>query len=126
MKITRVKSQIVKLPADEPLAGGPGFYRSFFEFFTLRMATDNGVEGIGWTFFCWSPTPALKHAVYQLSDLLIGEDPMRIEAVGRKVRAAATGPGPAGISTLAFSAIDMALWDIKGKSLAQSPAMILD
>ena len=30
MKITRVKSQIVKLPAEEPLAGGPGFYRSFF------------------------------------------------------------------------------------------------
>src|SRR4029434_2307796 len=61
----------------------------------------------------------------QLSDLLIGEDPMRIEAVGRKVRAAATGPGPAGISTLAFSDIDMALWDIKGKSLRQSLAMML-
>ena len=112
MKITRVKSQIVKLPADEPLAGGPGFYRSFFEFVTLRMETDNGIEGIGVTFFGWSLTPALKHAVDQLSDLLIGEDPMRIEAVGRKVRAAATGPGPAGISTLAFSAIDMALWVI--------------
>ena len=86
MKITRVKSQIVKLPAEEPLAGGPGFYRSFFEFVTLRMETDTGIEGIGVTFFGWSLTPALKHAVDQLSDLLIGEDPMRIEAVGRKVR----------------------------------------
>src|SRR5262249_59490752 len=53
------------------------------------------------------------------------EDPMRIEAVGHKIRAAAAGPGPAGISTLAFSAIDMALWDIKGKSLGQSLAMML-
>ena len=50
MKITRVKSQIVKLPAEEPLAGGPGFYRSFFEFVTLRMETDIGIEGIGMTF----------------------------------------------------------------------------
>src|SRR5499425_1477375 len=125
MKITRVKSQIVKLPAEEPLAGGPGFYRSFFEFVTLRMETDDGIQGIGMTFFGWSLTPALKQAVDQLSELSIGEDPMRIEAVGRKIRAAAAGPGPAGISTLAFSAIDMALWDIKGKSLGQSLAMML-
>ena len=51
MKITRVKSQIVKLPAEEPLAGGPGFYRPFFEFVTLRMETDAGIEGIGVTFW---------------------------------------------------------------------------
>ena len=86
MKITRVKSQIVKLPAEEPLAGGPGFYRSFFEFVTLRVETDAGIEGIGVTFFGWTLTAALKHAVDQLSELLIGEDPMRTEAVGRKLR----------------------------------------
>ena len=125
MKITRVKSQIVKLPAEEPLAGGPGFYRSFFEFVTLRMETDAGIEGIGVTFFGWTLTPALKQAVDQLSELLIGEDPMRTEAVGRKVRGAAAGAGPGGISTLAFSAIDMALWDIKGKALGQSLAAML-
>src|SRR5262249_16440470 len=118
MKITRVKSQIVKLPAEEPLAGGPGFYRSFFEFVTLQMETDTDIEGIGITFFGWSLTPALRQAVDQLSELLIGEDPMRIETVGRKIRAAAARPRPAPISTLAFSAIDMALWDIRGKSSA--------
>jgi hypothetical protein len=56
MKIARVKSQIVKLPADEPLAGGPGFYRPFFEFVTLRMETDAGIEGIGVTFLA-GPSP---------------------------------------------------------------------
>ena len=86
MKITRVKSQIVKLPAEEPLAGGPGFYRSFLEFVTLRMETDTGLEGIGVTFFGWSLTPALKCAVDQLSELLIGEDPMRIEALPQNSR----------------------------------------
>jgi L-alanine-DL-glutamate epimerase-like enolase superfamily enzyme len=125
MKITRVRSQIVKLPADEPLAGGAGFYRRFFEFVTLRMETDAGIEGIGVTFFGWALTPALREAVDQLSELALGEDPLRTEAIGLKLRNAANGAGPAGISTLAFSAIDMALWDIKGKALGQPLATLL-
>ncbi|HSF59482.1 MAG TPA: mandelate racemase/muconate lactonizing enzyme family protein [Candidatus Binatia bacterium] len=125
MKITAVKSQIVKLPAEEPLAGGPGFYRPFFEFVTLRMETDAGVDGIGVTFFGGTLTATLKHAVDQLGELVIGEDPLRVEAVGLKVRSAAASAGPGGISTLASSAIDMALWDIKGKVVGQSLAVML-
>jgi L-talarate/galactarate dehydratase len=125
MKITAVKSQIAKLPAEEPLAGGPGFYRPFFEFVILRMETDAGIEGIGVTFFGWALTATLKHAVDQLSELVIGEDPLRVEAVGGKVRSAAASAGPSGISTLAYSAIDMALWDIKGKAIGQSLAVML-
>lgn len=125
MKITRVRAQIVKLPADEPLAGGAGSYRRFFEFVTLRMETDAGIEGIGVTFFGWALTPALRQAVDQLSELTVGEDPLRTEAVGLKLRNSASGAGPAGISTLAFSAIEMALWDIKGKALGQPLAILL-
>ena len=125
MKITRVQSQIVKLPAEEPLAGGPGFYRPFFEFVALRLMTDEGIEGLGITFFGWALTATLKHAVDQLSEFVIGEDPLRLEAVGRKVRNAVAGAGPGGISTLAYSAIDIALWDIKGKALGQPLATLL-
>src|SRR5712692_2930641 len=125
MKIKSIQSQIVRLPAEEPLAGGPGFYRQFLEFVTLRVATDEGIEGIGVTFFGWALTATLKQAVDQLGELAIGEDPLRTEAVGRKLRNAAAGAGPGGISALAFSAIDMALWDIKGKALGQPLATLL-
>ncbi|HEU4340512.1 MAG TPA: mandelate racemase/muconate lactonizing enzyme family protein [Candidatus Binatia bacterium] len=125
MKITRVESRLVRLPADEPLAGGPGFHRQFLEFVTLRVQTDEGLEGIGVTFFGGALTPTLKQAVEQLGEVAIGEDPLRIEAMGRKLRNAAAGAGPGGISTLAFSAIDMALWDIKGKALNQPVAALL-
>src|SRR5207245_7882595 len=59
----------------------------------------------------------LKQAVDELGALAIGEDPLRVEAVAAKLRAAAGGSGPAGIFTMALSAIDVALWDIKGKAL---------
>ncbi len=125
MKITRTRSQFVRLPADEPLAGGPVFGGPFREFVTLQIETDAGIEGIGVAWFGAALTATLKHAVDQLSALALGEDPLRVEAVGRKLRAAASSAGPGGISMLAYSAIDMALWDIKGKVLNQPLSMML-
>ena len=125
MKITAFHSQWVKLPAEEPLAGGPPFYRPFHEFVTVDVETDAGIEGIGYTTFNGPLAPTLKHAVEQLGALVVGEDPLRTEAVGQKLRSAAWGSGAGGIFTLAFSAIDIALWDIKGKALKQPLAMLL-
>src|SRR5919108_1050845 len=104
MKITRVQSQVVKLPAEEPLAGGPNFYRPFHEFVALRMETDAGIDGIGISFFATALTPALKQAVDLLGELVIGEDPLRIEAGWKKIPDAPGGGGGArGVFSLAFS-----------------------
>ena len=51
MKITRIESQIVRVPGYEPLAGGPATPGSTRDFVTLTIGTDEGVEGIGATFF---------------------------------------------------------------------------
>jgi L-alanine-DL-glutamate epimerase-like enolase superfamily enzyme len=125
MKITAVNSQIVRLPMEEPLAGGSGFHRSHLDFVALRLRTDAGIEGIGITFFGATLTPALKHAVDLLGELIIGEDPLPMESVLRKLRDTGAGAGPGGIATLAISAFDIALWDIKGKALGQSIAQLL-
>lgn len=125
MRIKRIRSQVLRLPAEEPLAGGPPFHRPFHEFVTLQVETDDGIEEIGVTFFGAALTGALKQAVDELGALAVGENPLHIEAVGRKLRDAAAGSGPGGIFTLAFSAVDMALWDIKGKALNQPLATLL-
>ena len=116
---------MVRLPVDEPLAGGPPYFRSHNQFVILRIETQDGIEGIGAIFFGGTLTATLKHAVDQLSELLIGEDPLRIEALTQKLRSAAASAGPGGIVTLAISGIDMALWDIKGKIFGQSLAAML-
>ena len=117
MKITKFQTQIIRTPADEALAGGPVTPGATRDFVTLKLQTDSGVEGIGYTFFGAALTGALKAAVDAFANLAVGEDPLRTEAIHTKLRTAALGSGPGGIQTLALSAIDIALWDIRGKAL---------
>jgi L-alanine-DL-glutamate epimerase-like enolase superfamily enzyme len=55
----------------------------------------------------------------------VGDDPLRVEAIAAKLRAAAGPSGPAGIFTLALSAIDIALWDIRGKALGEPVSRLI-
>jgi L-alanine-DL-glutamate epimerase-like enolase superfamily enzyme len=117
MKITTIRTQIVALPNDEPLAGFSENPNATNPIVTLRVGTNEGIEGIGVTYFGGRLTNTLRHAVDELGALAIGEDPLRVEAVATKLAAAAGGAGPGGILTMALSAIDVALWDIKAKAL---------
>ena len=124
MKVTRWTTRVLRTPADNPLVVGVP-QEGFREFVTLELDTDEGIQGIGLTFFGGPLTPALKEAVDDLCQLVIGADPMQVEAVTERLRLAAGSAGPEGIFTLALSAIDIALWDIKGKALNQSVCSLL-
>lgn len=119
MKITRARTRLISKPADHPLIVGLPV-EGERPFVTLELATDAGIDGIGITFFGGALSPALKSAVETLGDQAIGEDPLQIEAVLSRLRRIANVAGPGGISSLALSAVDIALWDIKGKALGQS------
>ncbi|HJU14829.1 MAG TPA: mandelate racemase/muconate lactonizing enzyme family protein [Stellaceae bacterium] len=119
MKISGIRSHLVLLPADEPLAGAAENPSGTRPIVTLEVETDDGVVGVGVTYFGGALSRTLKHAVDELGALAKGEDPLRVEAVAAKLRAAAGSAGPGGIFHLALSAIDMALWDIRGKALNQ-------
>jgi L-alanine-DL-glutamate epimerase-like enolase superfamily enzyme len=125
MKVTHVTTRVLRTPADNPLVVGLPEPRDTREFVTVELGTDQGIEGLGVTFFGAALTPALKAAVDALGQLVQGEDPMRVEAVAAKLRQAAGTAGPGGVFTLALSAIDTALWDIKGKALGQPVAALL-
>jgi L-alanine-DL-glutamate epimerase-like enolase superfamily enzyme len=70
-------------------------------------------------------TGALKTAVEELGALIVGDDPRPTERIADKLRQAAGTSGPGGLFTLALSAIDTALWDIRGKALGQPVARLL-
>jgi L-alanine-DL-glutamate epimerase-like enolase superfamily enzyme len=117
MKISGIRSQIVALPADEPLADAAENPSGTRPIVTLEVETDEGVVGIGVTYFGGVLTGTLKSAVDELGAVAVGEDPLRVEAVAAKLRTAAGSAGPGGIFHLAHSALDIALWDIRGKAL---------
>jgi L-alanine-DL-glutamate epimerase-like enolase superfamily enzyme len=125
MKITHVTTRVLRTPADNPLVVGLPAPTDTREFVTLELGTDQGLVGLGLTFFGAALTPALKAAVDTLAGLAVGEDPTRVEAITAKLRRAAGSSGPGGIFTLALAAIDIACWDLKGKALGQSVCALL-
>jgi L-alanine-DL-glutamate epimerase-like enolase superfamily enzyme len=125
MKITHATTRILRTPADNPLVVGLPAPTDPRAFVTLELGTDQGLAGIGLTFFGGALTGALRAAVDGLAALLLGDDPTETEAVAAKARRAAGGAGPGGIFTLALSAIDIACWDLKGKALGRSVAALL-
>jgi L-talarate/galactarate dehydratase len=125
MKITHVTARILRTPADNPLVVGLPAPTDTREFVTLELGTDQGLTGVGLTFFGGALTAALRAAVDGLAQLLIGNDPTETEAIAAKARRAAGSSGPGGIFTLALSAIDIACWDLKGKAVGRSVAALL-
>ena len=91
MKITDIKCAVI---ASSPV---------------IRIITDEGITG-------WSqietPKPYLQPIVLQLKSWLVGEDPVNVERVVKRIRVRG-GFKPWGA---AVSAIETALWDIAGKA----------
>jgi L-talarate/galactarate dehydratase len=118
MKISRIRTDAVELPADEPLAGAAENPNGKRPIVTVRVETDAGAEGLGVAYFGGALTKTLQHAIEELGALIVGDDPVRVEAVHAKLKNAAGGSaGPGGIYHLALSALDTALWDIRAKSV---------
>jgi L-alanine-DL-glutamate epimerase-like enolase superfamily enzyme len=119
MQIESFATHVVTLPREVgSLAEAPAQVST--DFVTLRFRTDEGAEGIGYAGFA-APlmTKALKEAVDALAEQVIGDDPMRLEAIGEKLLEIGGRGAPSGLVTRAVSAIDVALWDLKGKVLGQ-------
>lgn len=79
----------------------------------IKIETDEGVTGWGEPVI-EGKTQTVQAAVDEMSDYIIGCDPMQIEDIWNKLyRAAFYRGGP--ILMSAIAGVDQALWDIKGK-----------
>ena len=109
MKITGVRPWLVK---------ASGTY--WGEYLFVEVTTDEGVSGWGEiTTTTKIANRALCAILRQLGRVLAGEDPSHIERLWHKVFRGFTYMGSRGAAVECVSAIDIALWDIRGKVLGQ-------
>ena len=102
MKITGIKSYSV---AD--LDG-----RSYF---IVKVETEEDIYGLGEVGIRWWGA-AIEKAIEHLSEIVIGQDPLSTERLWQHMFRGSFFPADK-VYTCAISAIDIALWDIKGKVL---------
>jgi galactonate dehydratase len=79
----------------------------------VRITTDTGVVGLGQS-GAWGFPDATIPVVAQFREYLLGQDPFRIEHIGQVLYR--MRPFRGSILSGAISAIDIALWDIKGRA----------
>ena len=82
-------------------------------FLYVRVSTDAGITGIGES-GTWGQLEASAASIAKYGEYLVGKDPFPIEHHWNVMLRANHFTG--GAITGAVSAIDIALWDIKGKS----------
>jgi L-talarate/galactarate dehydratase len=112
MKIRRFDCRMVRVRDDGDDGNGATRY---WPVSTLELWTDQGVSGLGFAFTLGGLNAGLLAVLEELAELVVGEDPTRIEAILLKLRKAAGAAADTGLFLLAQAAIDTALWDIRGK-----------
>ncbi|OHV84081.1 mandelate racemase/muconate lactonizing enzyme family protein [Ensifer sp. LCM 4579] len=83
----------------------------------VRIHTDQGTIGLGETFYGAGAVEAHIHDT--LAGRLLGQDPLRIEALNRVMTDLPMAQASTGVEYRAASAIDIALWDLFGKACGQ-------
>lgn len=102
----------------EPVTGGIADSTRKVEtigFLIVRLTTDQGLEGIGVTYHEVGGEATRELILRNMAPRLIGRDPFDTEIVWNDFFQYLRGIGRKGLMFCALSAIDIALWDLKGK-----------
>ena len=115
MKITDVRTVVVRVPVEKPTAIATR-QLSAREYILVWIDTDAGQTGIGYTYagtVGGASTYAFVREAFQ--PLLLGQDPRLIEGHWAAMYQEVLLAGRRGAALRAISAVDIALWDLLGK-----------
>jgi L-alanine-DL-glutamate epimerase-like enolase superfamily enzyme len=95
----------------------------FFSWLVVEIETDEGVVGIGNAGLAPDVTRQVVNS--KLEPLLVGENPLNTEYLFERMYRGTVAFGRKGAVLAAISAVDIALWDIKGQVMGQPVFMLL-
>src|SRR5438067_9427360 len=125
MKIARIRAYNVALPLHEgsyKWSGGKSV--TVFDSTVIEVETDAGVTGHGEVcplgpFYLPAYANGVRAGVAELGPHLLGEDPLQLQKLNRRMDAALKG------HPYVKSGIDMACWDVLGKVTGQPVCTLL-
>jgi D-galactarolactone cycloisomerase len=122
MKITAVDTFVLRHQLDEPFGYSQAWYHARTAML-VRVGTDQGITGWGEAY--GPPEPSAATVRHVLAPLVVGADPFDTLPLWERVYARLRDYGQKGIALHAISAVDIALWDIKGQALGVSVSRLL-
>ena len=126
MKIDRIDTRLYVVPLHEVLSDAMHGSHTHFELIIVEVLSKSGEIGMGYTYTGGRGGHAIQSLInYELAPLLVGSDGSDIEKIFKQMETHIHYVGRGGIAAFAISAIDIALWDLKGKNLNKSLIQML-
>lgn len=114
--IKSIKARLYDLPLPEPMGDAKHGVHEHFELATVTIQTDDGLEGVGYTYTGGVGGRAvLAMLQHDLAPMLLGAEAADIPALYEAMYWKTHYVGRGGVAGFAQSAVDIALWDLKGK-----------
>lgn len=115
-RITAVNARLFHIPLAEVLVDAKHGNHHHFELVTCTITMDDGSEGTGYTYTGGRGGHAILAMIqYDLSPFLVGQDGSKIEELYDAMQWHMHYVARGGIASFAISAVDIALWDSRGK-----------
>lgn len=113
-KIRQVDVHLVSTPVRAGLADATRKVETL-GYTIVRITTDQGLEGFGVTYHEVGGEATRSLVINTMMPRLIGRDPLQTEVLWQEFFHYLRGVGRKGLTYCALSAVDIALWDLKGK-----------
>jgi len=118
MKITAVETYVLQGLLEDKAFGWSQRVKDRRQTALCVVSTDDGIQGLGEAFYYATPANIVAHLISDgYAPLLIGRDPFDNAVIWNFLYNWTRDQGMKGLPISALSAIDIALWDIKGKAL---------
>lgn len=119
--IADLEARLFRVPLEEVLSDAKHGDHTHFELVTVTIRRADGATGTGYTYTGGLGGRAILAMVsHDLRPFLIGRDAREIEALNEAMLWRIHYVGRGGIAAFAISAVDIALWDLKGRAEGRS------
>jgi L-alanine-DL-glutamate epimerase-like enolase superfamily enzyme len=116
MRIKDIQPDLYRIPLPVVLSDSTHGEIPYFELVTVRINSESGLDGVGYTYTVGAGGRAIASLINQeLKALLLGQDARCIESLWEKMWWKLHWVGRGGLAAFAISALDVALWDINGR-----------